>query len=128
MWLLHMISMYSEQNAGPNKGLEDLSDVVESLNLTPEFMDIIRTEATQIQREIETGIRPAVAHARTLLWLDALAKLHSAAMEEAIENKDAEQASVWSRDLAALEYSLGLMMNIQPLTVEQKAEKQNEYG
>ena len=83
--------------------------------LTPQFLEILQSEAVLVQQELEGGLEPVRAHARTLLWLDALTKLHSSALQEAIDDGNADQSAVWSRDLASLEYALGMVLNIQPL-------------
>lgn len=83
--------------------------------LTPQFLEILQAEAAHIQQELEGGLEPVRAHARTLLWLDALTKLHSSALDEAIDDGNPDQAAIWSRDLTGLEYALGMVLNIQPL-------------
>jgi len=83
--------------------------------LTPQFLEILQAEAAHIQQELESGLEPVRAHARTLLWLDALTKLHSSALDEAIDDGNPDQAAIWSRDLTGLEYALGMVLNIQPL-------------
>ena len=87
----------------------------EDLDLPEAFLSILNNEAQALQSEIEQGLAPAVAHARALLWLDALTKLHAQALEEAINDNDAPQVSAWTRDLTSLEFALGLLLNIQPL-------------
>ena len=83
--------------------------------LTPQFLEILQDEAGYIQKELQDGLEPSRAHARTLLWLDALTKLHSSALDEAVEDDNADQAAICSRDLTGLEYALGMVLNIQPL-------------
>lgn len=83
--------------------------------LTPQFLEVLQEEAVLVQKELQDGLEPVRAHARTLLWLDALTKLHSSALDDAVENDSAGQAAVWSRDLTGLEYALGMVLNIQPL-------------
>ena len=55
------------------------------------------------------------AHAKTIIWLDSLVKMHSIGLEQAIESKDTTQAAIWSRDLATLELAMALVQTVKPL-------------
>lgn len=50
-----------------------------------------------------------------MIWLDTLARLHEAGMQEAITAQDAAQASAWTRDLSRIEIVISLIRNIQPM-------------
>lgn len=82
--------------------------------LSDAFLACIQQEAETIQAEFDS-ITPMVAQARALLWLDTLARLHEAGLEEAIKANDPTQASAWTRDLALYEVVISLIRNIQPM-------------
>ena len=78
------------------------------------FLACIREEAEIIQAEFD-NVTPMIAQARALLWLDTLARLHEAGLDEAIKANDPQQASAWTRDLALFEVVISLIRNIQPM-------------
>jgi hypothetical protein len=78
------------------------------------FLTCIREEAEIIQAEFD-NVTPMIAQARALLWLDTLARLHEAGLDEAIKANDPQQASAWTRDLALFEVVISLIRNIQPM-------------
>lgn len=80
------------------------------------FLACIQHEAEKIQAEFDS-ITPMVAQARALLWLDTLARLHEAGLDEAIKANDPTQASAWTRDLALYEVVISLIRNIQPMDI-----------
>lgn len=82
--------------------------------LSEAFLSCIQQEAEKVQAEFDS-ITPMIAQARALLWLDTLARLHEAGLEEAIKAGDATQASAWTRDLALFEVVISLIRNIQPM-------------
>ncbi len=84
--------------------------------LSEAFLACIEQEAEKIQAEFDS-ITPMVAQARALLWLDTLARLHEAGLEEAIKANDPTQASAWTRDLALFEVVISLIRNIQPMAL-----------
>jgi len=64
---------------------------------------------------IDDGISPMEAHAKPILWLDALVKIHTEGLDQSLTGGDASQSAVWSRDLSCLELSLALLQNVPPL-------------
>ena len=84
------------------------------------FLACLKEEAEKIQAEFD-NITPMIAQARALLWLDTLARLHEAGLEEAIEANDPRQASAWTRDLALFEVVISLIRNIQPMDMGEAA-------
>lgn len=84
------------------------------------FLACIQQEAEKIQAEFDS-ITPMIAQARALLWLDTLARLHEAGLEEAIKTGDATQASAWTRDLALFEVVISLVRNIEPMDMGESA-------
>lgn len=84
--------------------------------LADAFLTCIQQEAEKIQAEFDS-ITPMVAQARALLWLDTLARLHEAGLDEAIKANDPTQASAWTRDLALYEVVISLIRNIQPMDI-----------
>jgi hypothetical protein len=87
---------------------------VDTTELSEAFLRCIQQEAEKIQAEFDS-ITPMVAQARALLWLDTLARLHEAGLDEAIKANDPSQASAWTRDLALFEVVISLIRNIQPM-------------
>jgi hypothetical protein len=81
----------------------------------PEFLEALDTEADLVKSSIEEGISPMTAHARAIMWLDTLVKIHAVGLDQSLTSGDANQAAVWSRDLASLELSLALIQNVPPL-------------
>lgn len=84
--------------------------------LADSFLSCIQQEAEKIQAEFDS-VTPMVAQARALLWLDTLARLHEAGLDEAIKADDPVQASAWTRDLALYEVVISLIRNIQPMDI-----------
>ena len=78
------------------------------------FLACLQQEAEKIQSEFD-NVTPMIAQAKALLWLDTLARLHEAGLEEAINSNDPKQASAWTRDLALYEVVISLIRNIQPM-------------
>jgi len=93
---------------------ENPQESTEQTALSEAFLACIQQEAEKIQVEFDS-ITPMVAQARALLWLDTLARLHEAGLEEAIKANDPTQASAWTRDLALFEVVISLIRNIQPM-------------
>lgn len=98
----------------------------EQTALSEAFLSCIQQEAEKVQAEFDS-ITPMVAQARALLWLDTLARLHEAGLEEAIKTGDASQASAWTRDLALFEVVISLIRNIQPMDLD-SADQPSEQG
>ena len=82
---------------------------------SPEFVQCLEAEAELLKAAIAEGASPLMAHARTLMWLDSLVKMHAIGLEQSIESKEAPQAAVWSRDLATLEFAMALVQSVKPL-------------
>jgi hypothetical protein len=90
--------------------------------LSDRFVECLRQQAEKLGEQAE-GMTPMIAQANALLFVDALAKLHEAGLDEAIKDGNAAQASSWTRDLAILDLVISLLRNIQPLdTGEDQAE------
>lgn len=81
----------------------------------PEFITCLEQEADLVKSSIEEGITPMKAHARAMMWLDTLVKIHAVGLDQALTDNNADQAAVWSRDLASLELALALVQNVPPL-------------
>ena len=81
----------------------------------PEFVTCLEQEADLVKSSIEEGITPMKAHARAMMWMDTLVKIHAVGLDQALTDDDANQAAVWSRDLASLELALALVQNVPPL-------------
>ena len=78
------------------------------------FAQCLQEEAEKIRLQFSDAT-PMRAQAQALIWLDTLARLHEAGMEEAITAQDAAQASAWTRDLSLIEIVISLIRNIQPM-------------
>ncbi len=89
--------------------------------LSEKFIDCLQNQAGQIAEKFE-NISPMQAHASALIFVDTLAKLHEAGLEEANKAGDALQASSWARDLTIFETVISLLRNIQPLDLDQTEE------
>lgn len=85
--------------------------------LSEKFIACLESEA-EIVKNSNDDVTPMIAQARAIIWLDTLARLHDAGLQEAIKAADAEQASAWTRDLALLEIVMGLLRNIQPMDLD----------
>lgn len=85
----------------------------------PEFIQCLEQEAELIKEAIGDGISPMRAHARAIMWVDALVKIHAVGLDEALTDGDQNQCAVWSRDLTSLEISLAMLQNIPPLKQQQ---------
>ena len=92
-------------------------DTADQAALSEAFLACIQQEAKKIESEFDS-VTPMVAQARALLWLDTLARLHEAGLEEAIKANDPTQASAWTRDLALFEVVISLIRNIQPMDLD----------
>ena len=90
---------------------EDTADQTET---SEAFLACLKEQAEKIQSEFD-DVTPMIAQAKALLWLDTLARLHEAGLEEAINSNDSKQASAWTRDLALFEVVISLIRNIQPM-------------
>jgi hypothetical protein len=93
----------------------DNSDLNEGEAFSPEFVQCLETEAELLKAAIADGATPMLAHARTLMWLDSLVKMHAIGLEQSIESNEAPQTAVWSRDLATLEFAMALVQSVKPL-------------
>jgi hypothetical protein len=82
--------------------------------LAEKFAQCLQEEAEKIRLQFSDAT-PMRAQAQALIWLDTLARLHEAGMEEAITAQDAAQASAWTRDLSLIEIVISLIRNIQPM-------------
>ena len=80
-----------------------------------EFVQCLENESEQIKSAIDDGVTPMEAHAKAILWLDALVKIHAVGLDQSLTGDDASQSAVWSRDLACLELCLALLQNVPPL-------------
>ena len=80
-----------------------------------EFVSCIEAEAEILKAAIDEGITPMQAHAKAILSVDALVKIHAVGMDQSLSSGDASQSAVWSRDLACLELCLALLQNVPPL-------------
>jgi hypothetical protein len=80
-----------------------------------DFVKCLETESEQVKLAIDDGITPMQAHAKAILWLDALVKIHAVGLDQSLSSGDASQSAVWSRDLASLELCLALLQNVPPL-------------
>lgn len=90
--------------------VESTSDKV----IAEKFSQCLQEEAEKIKLQFSDAT-PMRAQAQALIWLDTLARLHEAGMEEAITAQDAAQASAWTRDLSLIEVVISLIRNIQPM-------------
>jgi len=93
---------------------QDNEDTAEQTEASEAFLACLKEEAEKIQSEFD-NVTPMIAQAKALLWLDTLARLHEAGLEEAINSNDSKQASAWTRDLALFEVVISLIRNIQPM-------------
>jgi len=91
------------------------------------FLACIQQEAEKIQAEFDS-VTPMMAQARALLWLDTLARLHEAGLEEAIKANDTAQASAWTRDLSLYEVVISLIRNIEPMDIGEGDQGDGEGG
>jgi hypothetical protein len=82
--------------------------------IAEKFAQCLQEEAEKIRLQFSDAT-PMRAQAQALIWLDTLARLHEAGMEEAITAQDAAQASAWTRDLSLIEIVISLIRNIQPM-------------
>jgi len=80
-----------------------------------DFVQCLEAEAEQLKTAIDDGISPMEAHAKAILWLDALVKIHAVGLDQSLSGGDASQSAVWSRDLSCLELCLALLQNVPPL-------------
>ncbi|MFZ4108256.1 MAG: hypothetical protein ACOYK4_04555 [Candidatus Planktophila sp.] len=80
-----------------------------------EFVKCLEAEAEQLKTAIDDGITPMEAHAKAILNVDALVKIHAVGLDQSLSGDDASQSAVWSRDLACLELCLALLQNVPPL-------------
>ena len=99
----------------PSSVAEQSGSIDDSVIFAPEFVKCLEKEAELLKNSIGDGISPMDAHARTIIWLDSLVKMHSIGLEQAIESKDTTQAAIWSRDLATLELAMALVQTVKPL-------------
>jgi hypothetical protein len=90
--------------------VDSMSDQV----IAERFSQCLQEEAEKIKLQFSDAT-PMRAQAQALIWLDTLARLHEAGMEEAITAQDAAQASAWTRDLSLIEVVISLIRNIQPM-------------
>jgi hypothetical protein len=90
--------------------VDSMSDQV----IAEKFSQCLQEEAEKIKLQFSDAT-PMRAQAQALIWLDTLARLHEAGMEEAITAQDAAQASAWTRDLSLIEVVISLIRNIQPM-------------
>jgi hypothetical protein len=95
----------------PSPSIEDQTEQVAD----PEFVNCLEQEADLVKASIEEGITPMKAHARAMMWLDTLVKIHAVGLDQSLTDENANQAAVWSRDLASLELALALVQNVPPL-------------
>ena len=96
-------------------------DTEDDASVDPAFIACLETEAELLQQSISDGTPPMAAHAKTLLWLDTLVKIHAVGLDESLKIPDATQAAVWSRDLASLEMAMALIQNVKPLNPQEPA-------
>ena len=82
---------------------------------SPEFIQCLEGEAELLKSAIVDGSSPMVAHAKTMVWLDALVKMHAIGLEQSIETNDSTQTAIWSRDLGTLELAMALIQSVKPL-------------
>jgi hypothetical protein len=80
-----------------------------------EFVKCIEAEAEKLKAAIDEGITPMEAHAKAILSVDALVKIHAVGLDQSLSSGDASQSAVWSRDLSGLELCLALLQNVPPL-------------
>ena len=80
-----------------------------------EFVSCIEAEAERLKSAIDDGITPMQAHAKAILSVDALVKIHAVGLDQSLTSGDPSQSAVWSRDLACLELCLALLQNVPPL-------------
>jgi hypothetical protein len=80
-----------------------------------EFVTCIEAEAENLKSAIDEGITPMQAHAKAILSVDALVKIHAVGLDQSLSSGDASQSAVWYRDLACMELCLALLQNVPPL-------------
>jgi hypothetical protein len=95
--------------------------------LSDKFLACLEAEAERV-KNTNDDVTPMIAQARAIIWLDTLARLHEAGLEEAIKASDAAQASAWTRDLALFEIVMGLLRNIQPMDLDAADAPEIEVG
>jgi hypothetical protein len=95
--------------------------------LSDKFLACLEAEAERVKNSND-DVSPMIAQARAIIWLDTLARLHEAGLDEAIKAADATQASAWTRDLALFEIVMGLLRNIQPMDLDAADEPEIEVG
>ena len=88
-----------------------------SEQLSEKFIECLQTQAGEIAEKFP-NINPMEAHACALIFVDTLAKLHEAGLEESVKAGDARQAGSWTRDLTIFETVISLLRNIQPLDID----------
>ena len=86
----------------------------------PEFIRCLEEEAELIKQAIGEGISPMQAHARAIMWMDALVKMHAVGLDQSLTDGDPNQCAVWSRDLTSLEMGLAILQNTPPLKQPQE--------
>ena len=95
--------------------------------LSDKFLACLEAEAERVRNSNDV-VTPMIAQARAIIWLDTLARLHEAGLDEAIKAADATQASAWTRDLALFEIVMGLLRNIQPMDLDSADDPEIEVG
>ena len=100
--------------------LSENNDLAPEQGPDPEFIRCLEEEAELIKEAIGDGISPMRAHARAIMWVDALVKIHAVGLDQALTDADPNQCAVWSRDLTSLEMGLALLQNIPPLKQPQE--------
>ena len=83
--------------------------------IDPEFLACLEKEADLVKSSVDEGITPMMAHARAIMWLDTLVKIHAVGLDQSLNSNESNQAAVWSRDLTSLELALTLLQNVPPL-------------
>lgn len=99
----------------PSESTLDQPDAGLASGLDPQFLSFLEEEADSVKAAIANGLQPMQAHARAIMWVDTLVKLHAVGLEQSLSSSDANQSAVWSRDLSTLELSLALLQNVPPL-------------
>lgn len=97
--------------------LESSTGNEDNSQLSEKFIECLQTQAGHIAEKFP-NITPMEAHACALIFVDTLAKLHEAGLEESVKVGDARQAGAWTRDLTIFETVISLLRNIQPIDID----------
>ena len=96
-----------------------LEEAEETPVLDQKFIECLEAEADSLRTSFNENLNPMVVHARAMLWVDTLVKMHAVGLDQSIKAADSAQSAIWSRDLGTLELALALLQNVKPLDPDQ---------